>query len=143
MKKADSDKSTKTGDFRLFYRELTSSDAKVMGPQSMPIKLAVDAVVDLTANTDELSIDENINYEVTVKPDKSNYRYDWFMDGRAVQKDGKKLQFTFKEVGTYTAKVTVSDENGKNIGSDSWTCTVTSNDCKGNAYTIHYLDNTE
>ncbi len=125
LTKAD-DNSTITGDFRLLYRELTSSDAKVMGPQSMPIKLAVDGIVDLTANTDELLIDEKINYKVTVAPDKKNYTYYWFMDGLVDQEGGSKLQVTFKEAGTYTAKVTVSDENGKNIGSDSWTCTVTS-----------------
>jgi len=124
LKKADSN-STITGDFDLIYRELTSSDAKVMGPQSIVTKLAVDGIVDLTANTDELSIDERITYKVTVTPDKSNYTYYWFINGLVDQESGSELRLTFEEAGTYTAKVTVNDENGKNIGSDSWTCTVT------------------
>ena len=124
LKKADSN-STITGGFDIRYRELTSSDAKVMGPQSTVAKLTVDGIVDLIANTDELFIDETINYKVTVTPKKSNYTYYWFIDG-LVDKESRssELRLTYKEAGTYTAKVTVSDENGKNIGSDSWTCTV-------------------
>ncbi|WP_296385462.1 zinc ribbon domain-containing protein [Winogradskyella sp.] len=135
--------STITGNFDLLYRELTSSDAKVMGPQSMAVRLAVDGVVDLTADADELSIDETISYKVTVTPDKSNYTYYWYIDGHVDQEgssssSSSSLQVNFEKAGTYTAKVTVRDENGKNIGSDNWTCIVTSEEINSITLVAYY-----
>jgi hypothetical protein len=116
--------STITGNFDMFYNELTSTDTKVMGPKSPVVSLKVAERVDLTANTDTLGIGEEISYTVDVIPDKGNYSYRWIISDRIDQEGGREFQISFDEPGSYTAQVIVSDQDGNLVGSDTWTCTV-------------------
>ena len=119
-----SNQSTITGNFDMFYNELTSTDTKVMGPNSPVVSLKVAERVDLTANTDTLGIGEEISYTVDVIPDKGNYSYRWIISDYFDQEGGREFQTSFDEPGSYTAQVIVSNQDGNLVGSDTWTCTV-------------------